>query len=590
MHCVSTEWNTTMSRCRDAPWHVSTERKYKTIMNRKKWYIKLSLSILSGLLLAFAWYPHGFAFLIFFAIVPLLWLSDISLKEGKRNAFGRGILLFYPAFLVFNLITTYWIAYCTLPGAAAAIIANSLLQTLTFSAWHACRKQVKNKVLQAIILIAFWISFEYLHLNWDLTWPWLNLGNVFATIPWIVQWYSITGAFGGAVWILVSNFLIYYILRYIGSPKRYQIEHRKSLIINTVALGLWFILPAGTSFLMRIWVDKHVESDTPIEAIIVQQNTDPWNEEYRLTNEQHIQRILDVAQPFMNKRINLVVTPESSVSHTIEMGTLRNHTFMEGDTRFEGFALLDSVIATYPNINYVLGLSTVSISDHKISPVAQECNPGQFMEFYNTAGFYNKNGLVGHYHKSRLVPGVEKMPFPKVFGFLENAIIELGGSNSSLGTDTAQRVFEFEVDGKKVRVGTGICYESIYGELMGRFVRNGANVLCVITNDSWWDDSPGHRQHFEMARLRAVETRRYVLRAANGGFSGIIAPTGSVLMSTKYGERTAIHTRVGAQTHETFYVKHGDYIARIAVIFAAFGLLWTLVQRIVRGKTKKHCS
>ena len=101
-----------------------------------KWYIKLALGVLTGLLLSLAWYVRGAALIILVAFVPLLWLSDISLKEGKRNAFGRGILLFYPAFFIFNLITTYWIAYCTVPGAAAAVILNALLQTLVFAAWH----------------------------------------------------------------------------------------------------------------------------------------------------------------------------------------------------------------------------------------------------------------------------------------------------------------------------------------------------------------------------------------------------------------------------------------------------------------------
>lgn len=552
-----------------------------------KYYKKLALSVLSGLLLAFAWYPHGIAFLIFFAFVPLFWLSDISLKEGKRNAFGRGILLFYPAFFVFNLITTYWIAFCTVPGAAAAVVANALLQTLTFSAWHACRKQVKNKVLQAVMLIAFWISFEYLHLNWDLTWPWLNLGNVFATMPWLVQWYCVTGAFGGAVWILTLNFLIYREFVFRKEKK----ERPKNVVIGIFAAC--FILPLLIS-LFFYWDGERQMTikPSPIEAVIVQQNTDPWNEEYRLTNVQHIQRILDVAKPFLSEKTNLVITPESSVSHTIEMGALRNHTFMEGDTRFEGFALLDSVTTVYPNVNFVLGLSTVGISDHKTSPVAREYSPGQFLEFFNTAGFYNKNGLVSHYHKSRLVPGVEKMPFPKVFGFLENAIIKLGGSNSSLGNDTEQRTFEFEADGKPVRIGAAICYESVYGELVGKFVRNGANVLCVITNDSWWDDSPGHMQHFEMSRLRAVETRRYVLRTANGGFSGVIDPLGRVLQKTEYGERTALQATVNAYTRETFYVKHGDYLARIAVVIAALGLLLALWEAIrpstgIRRKTGK---
>lgn len=541
-----------------------------------KWYIKLALSVLSGLILSLAWYVRGAAIIIMLAFVPLFWLSDISLKSGKRNAFGRGILLFYPAFFVFNLITTYWIAYCTVPGAAAAIVANALLQTLTFSAWHACRKQVENKVLQAVMLIAFWISFEYLHLNWDLTWPWLNLGNVFASMPGMVQWYSITGALGGTLWILICNFLVY------CDPLTNREQKKRPRKVGSIVTLAVLIVPMLISLLMYRLAVPQIDETTPIEAVIVQQNTDPWVEEYSLTNTQEIQRILDVAQPYITEKTNLIVTPESAVAHTIEMEALKKHTFMEGDTRFEGFSLFDSVTTAYPNLNFVLGLSTVSISDHKTSPVAIECNPGQFMEFFNTAGFYNKNGLVSHYHKSRLVPGVEKMPFPKVFGFLEKTLIELGGSNSSLGNDTEQRVFELDVDGKKVRVGTGICYESIYGELMGRFVRNGANVLCVITNDSWWDDSPGHRQHFEMSRLRAIETRRYVLRAANGGFSGVIDPLGRVLEKTNYDERTAIKTTVYARNGETFYVKHGDYLARIAFLLAFCGLIYAIFLAIMR--------
>jgi apolipoprotein N-acyltransferase len=542
-----------------------------------KWYIKLALSILTGLILSLAWYVRGAAIIIMLAFVPLFWLSDISLKEGKRNAFGRGILLFYPAFFVFNLITTYWIAYCTVPGAAAAVIANALLQTLTFSAWHACRKQVQNHLLQAVMLISFMVAFEYLHLNWDLTWPWLTLGNVFANMPGLVQWYCITGTLGGTVWILIVNFLIYRELVFRKEKK----DRPKKVVIGVFLAS--FILPLLAS-LFFYW-DGQLKMATkpyPIEAVIVQQNTDPWVEEYRLTNTQEIQRILDVAQPYINEKTNLVITPESAIAHTIEMETLRKHTFMEGDTRFEGFALLDSVTAVYPNLNFVLGLSTVGISDHKTSPVAQEYSPGQFMEFFNTAGFYNKNGLVSHYHKSRLVPGVEKMPFPKVFAFLEDALIKLGGSNSSLGNDTVQRVFEFEVDGKPMRIGAAICYESVYGELVGKFVKNGANLLCVITNDSWWDDSPGHRQHFEMSRLRAIETRRYVLRAANGGFSGVINPLGEVLEKTNYDERTAIKTTVYAKDGETFYVKHGDYIARIAVVLTFMALLSCIIALIAR--------
>ena len=126
------------------------------------------------------------------------------------------------------------------------------------------------------------------------------------------------------------------------------------------------------------------------------------------------------------------------------------------------------------------------------------------------------------------------------------------------------------------------CAYCAKGELVAKFVRNGANILAVITNDSWWDDSPGHRQHFDMSRLRAIETRRYVLRAANGGFSGVIDPLGRVLAKTNYNERTAIQTIVSAQSGETFYVKHGDYLARIAIVLTCMALLYSIVAAVVR--------
>ncbi len=430
-------------------------REKRTKMNKNKWYIKLSLSVLTGLILSLAWYVRGVAFIIMLAFVPLFWLSDISLKEGKRNAFGRGILLFYPAFFVFNLITTYWIAYCTLPGAAAAVILNALLITLVFAAWHACRKQVENRVLQAVMLISFVVAFEYLHLNWDLTWPWLVLGNVFAQTPGLVQWYSITGTLGGTAWILLCNFLVYW------EPLTKREREKRPRKYGSILTICCLVLPMLISLLMYELAERKIDRSIPIEAVIVQQNTDPWVEEYSLTNEQEVQRLLEVAGSNIDEKTNLVITPESAIAHSIEMNTLRQHSFLEGDTRYEGFAILDSVIGRYPNVNFVLGLSTIGIYDHKVSPVSQEVAPDKFVEWYNTAGFYNKNGLVNYYHKSRLVPGVEKMPFPKVFGFLGKVLIELGGSNSSLGTDTAQRTFAFDVDGRTLRVGTGICYESV---------------------------------------------------------------------------------------------------------------------------------
>lgn len=534
-----------------------------------KWYKLILFSLVSGLLFTFSWYPHGLPFLIFFAFIPLFLMSDELLKKGSKVSFWKGFIFSYPAFLIWNAITTYWICYTTVPGGIAASVLNAMLMSLVFGLWHCCRKHSKHTWTHPIMFIAFWIAFEKLHLTWDLTWPWLNLGNVFAVCPHWVQWYSITGALGGTLWVLLLNYLLYWI---IVRERQYNRRAGWAYTIFIACLGI----PAMLSTAMYHYHVKSIDKSSPIEAVIVQPNTEVWEEEYRLTNTEEAQRILDVAGPYLNEKTNLVVCPESSIAHSILLAALQNKRYDETSTNYGCFPLLDTAIAKLPNLNFILGLSTFEFFDHKATPTAKQVDAIHYMDFYNTAVLYNKNHYCGHYHKSRLVPGVESLPFPKVFGFLGDMLINLGGVSSSLGKDTEQRTFEFDAHGKQLKTCAAICYESIYGDVVRRFVQNGANVLTVITNDSWWRDTPGHKQHFEMARLRAVETHRYVLRAANGGFSGVINPAGDVEQKTKYLERTALHPTVYAQSDMTFYAKHGDYLAVIAIVLTFTAILYTI--------------
>lgn len=546
-----------------------------------KWFRAILLSLFSGLVFAFAWYPHGLPFLIFFAWIPLFLISDTFLAEKRKHPFLKGWLYSWPGFLIWNLITTYWIGYCTLEGAIGAIVANSLLQSWVFGLWHCCRTHIKREWMHPILLTAFWMSFEYLHLNWDLTWPWLNLGNVFATCPHWVQWYSITGAFGGTLWIFVLNFLFFYILR-----KQRQTGQRAWGFASAFFIAL--IVPILISAIQFKHNQNAIEKEKPVNVVVVQQNTDPWEEEYELDNREHIERLVQVSRPYIDVQTDLVVCPESSVPLGILLHNLKYNDYVSGSPSAEGFRMLDSVISIYPKLSFILGLSTYDYYDHAATPTATNVGPNLYFDSFNTAACYNAKRYNGHYHKSRLVPGVEKMPFPKLFGFLENAIIKLGGSNRSLGVDSCQRTFTIQVDGKPMKIGTAICYESIYGELFGNFIQNGAELMTVITNDSWWKDSQGHKQHFEMSRLRAIETHRYVVRSANGGFSGIISPTGDVLQKTKYNSRTALKATVYAQEGQTFYVKHGDYIAKIAILISALGFLYVLILWLGSLFIKKH--
>ena len=172
--------------------------------------------LLSGILLSAAW--GKFTFNIFFALVPLLQVEHdfrhCDVRFRKWKLFG----LFYLAFLTWNFLTTWWIVNSTVFGAVMAIACNSLFMALVWLAFNGVARKVKPLYGYAA-LIAFWISFEFLHYNWELAWPWLALGNSLAEKPEWIQWYEYTGVFGGSLWILLANILLFLSLKKIRAKK-----------------------------------------------------------------------------------------------------------------------------------------------------------------------------------------------------------------------------------------------------------------------------------------------------------------------------------------------------------------------------------
>ena len=542
---------------------------------------KLILALLSGLLLWLSWNPYGLPFLIFFAFVPLLVISDLLIGEGHKHSSGRIFCYSLIAFLIWNVGTTWWIFNSTGPGAIATFILNSSFMACVIAVWHFCRRKGMPGWLQPIALISFWMSFEYLHLNWDLTWPWLNLGNVFDSCTQYVQWYEYTGTFGGTLWVLVANLLIYYTIRFFNSK-------RKMAIAFGSAFVLWIALPVISSVLIYHHYKNNLRHDNPVEAIIVQHNTEAYEEQFRMSNIEHTIRILEVSLPLVTDSTQLIVTAESSISHTISANALLDRSYPVESYLYYGFTILDSVIARYPNLNFILGLSTFETFTEEPDIVYMKREDGLYQSVHNSATCYNKYGVTDLYHKSRLVPGVEKMPFPKLFFFLEDLVINLGGPRTSLSPDTAQHAFQTTINNGTVKVGTVICYESAYGEIFSGFVKDGAQLMAVITNDAWWGDTPGYKQHFLFSRLRAVESRRTILRSSNPGISAFIDESGDVHQATKYNTRLAIKQNVYPNDYITFYTRHGDYLARIAVVFAAICLLWTLLLWVIKLFHKKQ--
>jgi apolipoprotein N-acyltransferase len=536
----------------------------------KKKHIFL-LSISSALLLTFGWPVGGFPILLFFAFVPILFIEDHIYNNKKQFNWFSFFGYTFISMLIWNILTTYWIYFSTTVGAILAVILNAFFMSFTLSLFHYSRTVLKQNSAY-ITFIIYWISFEYLHLNWDLSWSWMNLGNGFANHPAWVQWYEYTGTFGGTLWILAVNYIIFRSLKFYFSKEKNP-RHKWFLM---VAAGL-IAIPIIISVIMYY---QHEDKGRAVSVVIVQPNIDPYNEKFdELTSEQQLGRILKLARLQTDAKTVLLIGPETAIPEGVWEDQL---------TESRSIDSLKQFIEEFPQLNIVIGLSSYKMFKPDESPSATariyrtslNKNDTSWYDAYNSAMMLNSSDSFQLYHKSKLVPGVEKMPWSKQMKFLEKYALDLGGIVGSLGMQDERSVF-YSKD-SIIKAAPVICYESIYGEYCSEYVKNGANIFCIITNDGWWEDTPGYKQHFAYASLRAIETRRCVAQSANTGISGFINQRGEVLQKTSWWEDDALKQDVKLNEDITFYVKYGDYIGRASYYTSAVILLFCFVFSILK--------
>ncbi len=531
-------------------------------------YKLLLLSLLSGILLAAAWPLNGFAWLIFFAFIPILWIEDIISKDPIKHGKFSFFFIVFVGFFTWNALTTYWIWNSTVIGAIFALLLNTFMMTIVFNFYHYSRKVVFKKGKAYMALVLYWIAFEYFHMNWDLTWPWLTVGNVFAAYPEMIQWYEYTGTFGGTLWVLMINILLFEIILHFKNKDRFLFHLKNKFFFNSFACFIIFTIPLVFSL---ITYHCYQEKGKAVEVVAVQPNVDPYSEQYTTPPVEILQRMLVLAESKTDSNVNFVLFPESA---------LQEYAWEDQLDASPSVFMLRAFTNKYPRVAVVAGISTRQMlaKDAPLTLAAREYpyEKGRFYESYNTALFVDHSGKLDCYHKSRLTPGVEKMPFKKFIKPIEKLALDLGGTVGSLGVDEVRKVFNSEngFNGSPV-----ICYESVYGGFVADFVKNGASLIFIITNDGWWGNTAGHRQHFSYAALRAVETRRDIARSANTGISCFVNQRGDILQQTSYWQPAVIRQTLHANTELTFYVKYGDYIGRIA-LFSGFLLL---LLSFVRG-------
>lgn len=508
------------------------------------------LTLTGGALLCFAWPVNGFAFLIFAGFVPFFKNLILCIEHKKP------LKLFvsnYIGFLVWNLGTTWWIAYASFGGAMLAWLANSMLMSLVFQiAYSFGRNKSANYALFFVWFL--WMAFEYLHLQWELTWPWLNLGNVFAEFYYFIQWYEFTGTAGGTFWILAANFMLYLILN--------SAKNRKK---NSLIFLSFVLLPCLISFLWYTQIEDKGEKEY---VQIIQPNIDPYKDKFgNLTVEQQIERMLKLAEGEKSAvKPALIVLPETAIPYNIWIDELEN---TEQIVTLKKFCEKNKV-------SILTGATTAKYYETEKPPTSSARklrNQYGYYDSFNSALNIYYNSKTEIYHKSKLVPGVEKIPYPFLMKPFEQYAIDLGGTIGSLGTQNEREVFKIRKS--KIIAAPVICYESVYGSYCSDYIRKGGNLICIVTNDGWWEDTPGYKQHLSYARIRAIENRRSIARSANTGISAFINQRGDILFKSEWWTETAKTQSVYLNNDITFYAKTGDYFS----IIAMFGIGFMLVFR-----------
>lgn len=531
------------------------------------------LSIIGGLILGLAWPSAGIPVLLFFGLIPFLIIEE-KIYRYPINYKPFAVLFYtYPGLIIWNAITSYWIVYATIAGALTVIFINSLLIAGVFQAFHFCRKKLLPPYLNRknyqgyLILILFWLSYEYLHLNWELAWGWLHLGNGLANLVKSIQWYEYTGVLGGSLWILLINILFFILLRTI--PDKLVINQQKhKLFILTI---LCIIIP----FVISLKIFKsYEEKPNPVSVVVVQPNIDPYNKKFRTDYFDSIwNRLFQLSERQLDENVTFLVWPETSIPGRFRISDLNESEAMH--------KIRTNIFIKHPDLNLICGANAYEVYDFKASPTARTFSDGECCwDAFNTSYEINHTGLKNFYHKSKLVPGVERMPYPQFFGFLERFALDLGGTKGSLGMSTESKVF----NSSGIAIAPIICYESVFGEYTAEFVKKGANLIFIMTNDGWWGDTPGYKQHLTFARLRAIETRRSVARSANTGISCFVDQKGIYHQKIGWWQEASIKQSLNANDKITVYVKYGDFLGRISLFASIIIILIVIVRQITKKK------
>jgi len=519
----------------------------------------LSLGASSAVLLGLSFPPSQFGILACVGFVPFLLLVD------KLELFGRFFRYSYYTFFLFSLIALYWVGgfthgkdpYLMIAG-TALFLWEPLVLILPALLYFFIKKRLRSK-FSALVFPFIWITMEWLYALGELAFPWLHIGNTQTYQLDKIQFADITGVYGISFWVLSINVLIYFLIKQIQLTSRIS----KPSYFLGLCIALVYIFP---SFYRVDDSSFQNQKSKPLNVGIIQPNIDPWDK-WEGANTfsgrwTQAQRYLNLIGKHVNDSLDIVVLPESAILLNLPAYP----------QQMEGFkSIVDSL-----NISVISGYVSVKFYEKENAPPTSSLIKGTNVRYdsFNSIMFVEPNSeLVQTYSKMRLVPFAERIPYADKVPFLiEPLRWGVGISNWGLAHDST--VFITKKSGAKFLAM--VCYESIFPEFVSKFVDNGAEFLVFTTNDSWWGNTSGARQHNQYSVLRAIENRRWVVRCANGGISSFVDPMGRMYAQTDMYTEAFIKHQIEPLHEKTFYTKHGDWFARICASITGLVFLFSI--------------
>ena len=522
---------------------------------RKHFYL---LSLSTGLLLAAGWPAHGFPLLLLIAFCPLLIVESALSKTKPAVFFGYA----YLSMLIWNTLTTWWVCNSTVVGGIVAIAYNSLFMTLVLWLFHITKRRT-NTSIGFFSLPVYWLTFEYIHLHWQLSWPWLTLGFGLSNYVSLLQWYTLTGPLGGSLWILLCNIFIFKLLS--GWLNNEQQSLKK--IIMTCLL---IIIPIISSLV--IYNAKTNLEQKSVDVVVIQPNIDPYNEKFSGNFEEQVNKMLQLADTKVDSSTAYLIFPETALTDP----DIWENNFKDNNS----IQLLWRYLHAHPHLRLITGAETYkAYQNGEIPPESARLftDDKGYYDAFNTALQLDSSRKIEVYHKCKLVPGVEFMPFAKLLAPLAKLAFDLGGTSGTLGTQKEPSVFYSPYS--KTTIAPAICYESIYGDYIGKYIQKGAQLIFIITNDGWWKDTPGYKQHLCYGAMLAAETRKEVVQCANTGISAIINDKGTIIEKTAWWTPAVMKAALYPSDTVTFYALHGDYLGFYASIMSVLYIVYLFIRR-----------